>query len=337
MKRTHLILLGILTAALLFSCVPAKEYQALQEEQNKCLDANELLKEENKQLTVKNNEIGAEIKRLRQRTEAWRQDSLEKANKLRTVTQKFDRLNKQYNDLQDVQQNLVQGNVKETRALLAELQQTQENLQKQEDDLRQLQSKLATDRQRLTQLNQELEQRNKRLVELESILFRKDSIVNALKEKVGRALLGFTGKGLEVHQKDGKVYVSMDEKLLFRSGSTQVDPRGKQALVELASVLERNKDFNIMVEGHTDDVPYISSEAIKDNWDLSVKRATAIVRILLTNSNIEGNRIIAAGRSKYAPVDSADTPEARKKNRRTEIILTPNLDELFRIINETSI
>jgi len=337
MKRTHLLLLGILSAILLFSCVPAKEYQALQEEQNKCLDANELLKEKNKQLTVKNNEIGAEIKRLRERTEAWQKDSLEKANKLRTVTQKFDRLNKQYNDLQDVQQNLVQGNVKETRALLRELQQTQESLQKQEDDLRQLQSKLATDRQRLNQLNQELEQRNKRLVELESILFRKDSIVNALKEKVGKALLGFTGEGLEVHQKDGKVYVSMDEKLLFKSGSTHVDPRGEQALVELASVLERNKDFTIMVEGHTDDVPYIASNAIKDNWDLSVKRATAIVRILLNNSNIEGNRIIAAGRSKYAPVDPADTPEARKKNRRTEIILTPNLDELFRIINETSI
>ncbi len=337
MKRSTVLTIGIISVALLFSCVPAKEYQALQEEQNKCQDANELLKEKNKQLTVKNNEIGAEIKQLRARTKNWKKDSVEKANKLRTITQKFDRLNKQYNDLQDVQQNLVQGNVKETRALLTELQQAQANLQQQEDDLRLVQSKLASDRAQLNQLTKELEERNKRLVELESILYRKDSIVNALKDKVGKALLGFAGEGLEVHQKDGKVYVSMDEKLLFKSGSTQVDPRGKQALVELASVLERNTDFNIMVEGHTDDVPYIASNAIKDNWDLSVKRATAIVRILLNHSSIEGNRIIAAGRSKYAPVDPADTPEARRKNRRTEIILTPNLDELFRIINETSI
>jgi len=337
MKNSRLFAAGILLSASLIGCVPAKEYQALQEDQTKCLDANELLKEQNKTLTVENNETKAALKKLQSRTDAWTQDSIAKSDRLRTITQKFDRLNKQYDDLQKVQQNLVQGNVEETRALLTELQQSQANLQQQEDDLRLMQSKLATDKGKLEQLNKELEQRNKRLVELEHILYTKDSVVNELKEKVGKALLGFAGDGLQVNQRDGKVYVSMDEKLLFKSGSTQVDPHGQKALIELASVLEKNTDFDIMVEGHTDDVPYIPSQAIQDNWDLSVKRATAIIRILQKHSTIEGNRIIAAGRSKYVPIEAAKTPEARRKNRRTEIILTPNLDELFRIINDTSL
>jgi len=138
--------------------------------------------------------------------------------------------------------------------------------------------------------------------------------------------------GLAVEMKNGKVYVSLDEQLLFKSGSTNVDPKGVSAIKKLAEVLAVNPDINIMVEGHTDDVPYISSSTVKDNWDLSVKRATAIVRILMSNTKIDGNRIIAAGRSKYHPVINSKAPDARKKNRRTEIILTPKLDELFKIL-----
>ena len=137
---------------------------------------------------------------------------------------------------------------------------------------------------------------------------------------------------LAVEMKNGKVYVSLEEQLLFKSGSTVVDPKGVSAIKKLAEVLAVNPDINIMVEGHTDDVPYISSTSIQDNWDLSVKRATAIVRILMENSRIEGSRIIASGRSKYQPVIDSKAPDARKKNRRTEIILTPKLDELFQIL-----
>ncbi len=318
---------------LLSACVPAKQFQELQEKQIKCEDELSLLKEENKNLQVQNNELGAKVDILENQLKTLRKDSLEAASKVYTLTQKYDKLNRQYSDLEATQKKLLEGSVNETRRLLEELQSTQGNLQEKEDRLLQLESKLNSEKSNLEQLQEELEERNKRLVELEQILHAKDSAVLALKNKVTTALLGFEGKGLNVFQKNGKVYVSLEDKLLFSSGSTSVEDKGVRALKELASVLEKNPDINIMVEGHTDDVPYIPGDAIKDNWDLSVKRATAIVRILMENSTIEGKRIIAAGRSKYLPIDPQKTDEARRKNRRTEIILTPQLDELFKILN----
>ena len=145
--------------------------------------------------------------------------------------------------------------------------------------------------------------------------------------------MGFENDGLSVSLKNGKVYVSLEEKLLFGTGSTIVSTSGVNALKKLGQVLERNTDINIMIEGHTDDVPYKSdSGPITDNWDLSVKRATSVVRILLANSSINPKRLIASGRGEFMPIDPAKTTEARRKNRRTEIILTPKLDELFRIL-----
>jgi chemotaxis protein MotB len=135
-----------------------------------------------------------------------------------------------------------------------------------------------------------------------------------------------------VKQKNGKVYVSMEESLLFASGKYEVTAKGADALKKLSKVLESNVDINIMVEGHTDNVPYKGTDQLLDNWDLSAKRATTVVRILLNGSGINPERITAAGRSEYAPIDKANTPEARSKNRRTEIILSPKLDELLKII-----
>ena len=155
--------------------------------------------------------------------------------------------------------------------------------------------------------------------------------MNALKSKVSEALSGFEGKGLTVTQKEGKVYVSLDEKLLFKSGKWDVDPKGQDALKKLAAVLENNQDVNITIEGHTDDLAYSGNGNIQDNWDLSTKRATSIVKIILSNSKIDPVRLIASGRSCYLPVDDAKTAEARAKNRRTEIILTPKLDVLYEL------
>ena len=177
-----------------------------------------------------------------------------------------------------------------------------------------------------------MDERAKRVEELEAILSRKDSSVNALKAKVQNALLGFENEGLSIEQKNGKVYVSLDESLLFASGSYNVDKKGKEVLQKLGDVLANNADVNILVEGHTDNVPYNGSGALKDNWDLSVKRATSVVKIILGNSKIDAQRLSAAGRADHAPLDSNDTAEGRSKNRRTEIILTPKLDELFQIL-----
>ena len=156
--------------------------------------------------------------------------------------------------------------------------------------------------------------------------------MNALRDIVSKALYGFEGQGLTVNIKNGKVYVSLEEQLLFKSGSTEVDSRGVDALKRLARVLEQNPEINIMIEGHTDDVPIRRGGTIKDNWDLSVLRATSIVRILLDGARIDPTRLTTSGRGEYLPVDPASSPEARRKNRRTEIILSPKLDELFKIL-----
>ena len=282
---------------------------------------------------MENKELRSQVEVLEDRVEQLEQDSLDRAKRIVFFQEKNEQLKEKYNSLKSTQDKLLEGTTKETKELLREIQNSQEQLQTKEDKLRELEESLNTERKNLSQLRDQLESKQNRLVELERILSQKDSLVQALKDKVNNALLGFKGQGLDVHIKNGKVYVSLDEKLLFQSGSTEIDQTGKEALKKLAKVLERNKDINIMVEGHTDDVPYISDEAIKDNWDLSVKRATAVVRILMNNSSIAGDRIIAAGRSKYLPLEPNNSKEARRKNRRTEIILTPKLDELLDILN----
>ena len=175
----------------------------------------------------------------------------------------------------------------------------------------------------------ELQEREKRLNELEQIIANKDAIVRALKEKVANALLGFRDKGLSVVEKDGKVYVSMDAKLLFASGSTKVDAEGIKALKELAKVLEDQQDLEILVEGHTDTDKMKSNSHPVDNWELSVLRATSVVKIMLENSKMDPTTVSASGRSQYIPIDIKD----KAKNRRIEVVLIPKLDELFEIIN----
>lgn len=322
----------ILMLMVLGSCVPTKQFDDLQLKSNQCEDELELTKNENKKLNVSATELKSQLDILNERLKDMHSDSLERENKLHSLDIKYDKLNRQYTDIQTAQEQLLTGNISETKKLLQELQTTQSSIIEKEDQLRKLEDNLRAEQYTLDKYKTELEEKSARLVELEGILSAKDSVVNALKDKVSRALLGFADMGLAVDMKNGKVYVSLDEELLFKSGSTNVDPKGVSAIKKLAEVLAVNPDINIMVEGHTDDVPYISSTTIKDNWDLSVKRATAIVRILMSNSKIEGNRISAAGRSKYLPVIDSKAPDARKKNRRTEIILTPKLDELFQIL-----
>jgi chemotaxis protein MotB len=204
---------------------------------------------------------------------------------------------------------------------------------KKQDELKRLEGELNGQKKELDVLNAELKKREARVNELEAILKSKDDAVNNLKKTLSDALLGFEGKGLTITQKNGKVYVSMDESLLFASGSTSVEAKGVEALKKVAKVLEQNEDINVLIEGHTDDVPMVGKGEIKDNWDLSVMRATSIVKIITKNSKVDPRRLTAAGRGEYVPLDTAKSVEARKKNRRTELILTPKLDELFKVLN----
>lgn len=329
-----------LLVATLFSCVPAKEFQALQDRNQKCEEERERFETENTGLNVKVTEFDSKIQVLEKEVEQLKSDSATRVVDLIRLKEDNDRLNSRYAELQQVQESFVSGNQKETRRVLAQLQATQEELQIKEDALKELERKLNNRRKELDEamakfnvMKAELDERNARLIELEKILARKDSAVMALRRRVSDALFGFEGKGLSVKIQNGKVYVSLEEKLMFKSGSHEVDATGIAALKQLIPVLEQNKDINIMVEGHTDDVRFSGRGELLDNWDLSVKRATSIVRILLTNSKIAPNRITASGRSEYLPIDAAKTPEARQKNRRTEIILTPKLDELFDILD----
>ncbi|PTX20272.1 chemotaxis protein MotB [Pontibacter mucosus] len=194
---------------------------------------------------------------------------------------------------------------------------------------------LNMSKSQVERLNADLKAREARLAELQRILDEKDAAVANLRNRVSNALLGFNDKDLTVEVRNGKVYVSLAEQLLFNSGSTKVDPKGVDALRKLAAVLKEQQDVNVVVEGHTDDVPIArGTVGMQDNWDLSVLRATEITRIL-ANAGVDPTRVTPSGRSKYVPLDEAKTKEARQKNRRTEIILTPKLDELFQILETT--
>lgn len=305
-KLSSLTLLAVL-AVLCFSCVSSKKYNELLDKQNQCASANTRLNTSYQECSENLVECKAFTDKLQAELNAANTqiDTLQR-NYLLTAADLAE-LQKNYNSMDDKYKNTVSGK----DALAQELSQKEKQLNEQ-----------------AAQLNEQA----KRLADLQGILDKKDQQLNQLKEKVTEALTGFQDKGLSIHTKNGKVYVSMDEKLLFSSGSWTVNPQGREALYEIANVMAKDASIHVMVEGHTDDVPLRGKGDVKDNWDLSVKRATSIVRIILENKGINPANIMASGRSEFVPLVSNDTPEHRALNRRTEIILTPDLDELFRIL-----
>ncbi len=330
MKIKYII--PILAVAFAASCVPAKKFEDMKSKKEICEEQRAALKEQNRKFEEQLTEAEERLSEVEKRHKALKQDTTVQGRSLRVMTKNYDNLNETYELLLQKNKELLEGNQKETKNLFNNLQQSQADLQRQSDALEEARRDLAEKEKNLTALESELEERARRVNELESVLHKKDSTVNALKSKVQNALLGFENNGLTIEQKNGKVYVSLDESLLFASGSYNVDSEGKKVLGKLGEVLEKNQDVNVLVEGHTDDVPYKGSGVIKDNWDLSVLRATSVVKIILSKSKIEESRLTAAGRGEYFPIATNDTAEGRKKNRRTEIILTPKLDELFEIL-----
>lgn len=340
MKRTlasKLLYALIITTA--FSCVPARQFEEVKTKSEKCEEDKARLKSENLELNTKLTEVEADFADLKKRWDGLKNDTAVMGTSLRRLTTNYDKLNATYERLLDQHSKMLQGKTEDHEKLMAQVQDMQSRLQEKEDALRKLELTLGDKEKNLDNLNtdlkksqSELEAREKRVRELESAINRKDSVVKALKDKVADALLGFKNDGLTVEQRNGKVYVSMEERLLFASGSWNVDKRGAEALKKLGKVLETQPDINVMIEGHTDSVPFNGSSQVKDNWDLSVMRATAITKIITDNSKVDPKRLTAAGRSKYIPLDSNESKEGRAKNRRTEIILTPKLDELFKIL-----
>ena len=209
------------------------------------------------------------------------------------------------------------------------------------NSIRQYQSMLNVNMTEQEKLNALLNQKKNELNERECTINELQQMINAQNDKVRKllssvkdALLGFSSDELTVREKDGKVYVAMSDKLLFQSGSARLDKRGEEALGKLAEVLNKQTDIDVFIEGHTDNKP-INTVQFKDNWDLSVIRATSVVRILIKNYNVNPLQIQPSGRGEYMPVDDNETAEGRSKNRRTEIIMAPKLDKLFQMLQST--
>jgi len=304
-------LLSAFAFLFLFSCVSSKKFNQLNGNYQDCQKAVQSLKEQNQALEAKNTELQSKINKQIKDIEQLNVQLKELSQNLDDSKSANERLKQFNSDLEKQLSSLKTGSSEEIARLMSKLQEAQADVQKREETLA---------------------QRTQRLQELEEILRQKDEAVKQLKQKVMDALLGFNNKGLTIQEKNGKVYVSLDEQLLFKTGQWVVDPKGQQALANLADVLAQNPDINVMVEGHTDNVPMKGAGEVKDNWDLSVVRATAVTKILLKNKDIDPKRITSAGHGEFFPIDDANTPEARQKNRRTEIILTPKLDELFKIL-----
>jgi chemotaxis protein MotB len=334
-KHFSVTLIVVLSAISVVSCVSGKKYRELQYASRQNMMDRDDFKAENLTLSMENREIETKIDALEKEMGKIRQDFALAEIERNKAKDELNIISGRYNDLQNAHEDLIKGNVSETKKLLTELQAAQENLKQKEDIMRQLERSMDLKKVSLDELTLELEKKNAKLAELEKILDAQKKTVQDLKNKVSEALLGFENNGLTVTNKNGKVYVSLDEKLLFKTASWDIDANGRNALKKLAAVLEKNPGIQVTIEGHTDNVPYYPGTGqLKDNWDLSVKRATTVVRTILEGSKIKPGRLTAAGRSEYAPLEAGDAPEARQKNRRTEIILTPDLTELYDLINK---
>ena len=321
------LFLGFTTA-----CISPKIIEEMTTQQNDLKSHNKSLKKENLHLNTQNTELVYKVNQLNHSVDQLVSDSTDRSNTLIQLQNAHQELNLAYDLLIDKNSQMMANKAKETKKLLEELQVIQDNLQKKEDELIELEENLNTKQKQLLKTQEELQERERKVVELEDVISRKDSLVNALKNRISAALLGFEGDGLTITQKNGKVYISLDEQLLFASGSWKVDQRGKEALSKLSKALENQTDINVMIEGHTDSIPFGGRGQVKDNWDLSVVRATAIVRILTESSNISATRLTAAGRGEFNPVSTNNTREGRSANRRIEIVLSPKLDDLYEML-----
>jgi chemotaxis protein MotB len=319
-----LILTAIITLA---SCVSMKKFNDMEAKYNETSQRAARLEQANLEQGILINELRARIEQQREQLQRLQSQYDEMEADYKLAKANLEKLQQEYDQLNARFATAVAGSRAEAQNLLRELEEARNNLIRREAEVTQQQRELD-------RLLAEFREKEKRVNELQSILDNKDSELRALRDRVMAALLGFTDRGLSVYIKDGKVYVSMEERLLFASGQWQVNQEGQRAIREVAAILAQDPEINIMVEGHTDNVPMRGRGDVRDNLDLSVLRATAIARILLENRQLAPSRVIAAGRGDSTPIVNNDTPENRARNRRSEIILTPNLDELFNIFSE---
>ncbi len=331
MQKLILLFCGILF--LLTSCVTPKLHNALILEHETTQSA--LYDQERKALKLQTEieELEGTIKAIEKKIFDLKNDSIQNGGALIALQNKYDELSEAYDLLASKNSRYMADKAKETKKLLEQLEQAQTELFMKEDELNKLSASLGSKEEELKLAQEELDARSIRVTELESIINNKDSLVTALKRSISKALIGLEGEGLTVVQKNGKVYISLEEDLLFASGKYEVNIGGINALRKLADALASQKNLEILVEGHTDSIPLSGRGLVKDNWDLSVMRATNVVKVLLQNPLLDPLQLTAAGRAEFLPIATNKTQEGRGVNRRIEMILSPNLDDLFELLD----
>jgi chemotaxis protein MotB len=328
-NTTHLLAVILLISAV--ACVPARKLDELQVKYDQLDSDYSLLK------TMK--EYGdtslAELKNKYTKLQAEYTDAAYKCEEQKAA---YEKTEASYKILNENYKNLANSNENTKKDLRYELERLDKELDIKKGELFAKEAKLEAQQTEANKLKTELEalstslkEREKRVNELEAKLAAQEKSVSELKNKLTESLIGYKNSGISVIEKNGKIYVSLDNSLLFASGKTDIDWKGKTALLKVAESLQDLEDFDIVVEGHTDNQA-MNSSIIKDNWDLSVLRATSVVRYMTTDGKMDPIKIIPSGRSKYVPINAEDTKEARAENRRIEIILTPKLDQLMDII-----
>ena len=326
------ILIGITVLSIVMtSCVSMEKYAALESKNDRLNKQYSITKDElsaanseNKRLIEQNKQLKGSISNA--------EKNIERLNdELQQLSAEYAAAKKKYEETTAAYMAQLTGKNNDLSSTRLLLEEREKELNEKESRLEVLQKEYEERKERMDDLTRKLEEKEQ---ELKKALEEKERAINEIRQKVANALVGFENKGLKIEVKDGKVYVSMEDKLLFASGSWTVSAEGMKAITELSKILEENTDINVMVEGHTDNVAYRGKSEVKDNWDLSVMRATAIVKALLKNSTIEPGRITASGRGEYVPKVDNSTKENRAVNRRTEIILTPKYVELLDILSK---
>ena len=315
------ILFSALLMLALTACVPSKKYKELLEREKQCNEELESYKSRALTGEGKAAEFETKYNVLTKEVDALKNDTTRLGNEYRELQAQYDKVVARVEALETTFDKYRLSGEKQTAMLQADLDAKSIELQRKQDELNSLESELKSKLQLLAE-------REQRVNELEEMIARQEQATKALKQKVANALKGFENRGLTVNEKNGKIYVSLEAKLLFASGSTKVEEEGKKALVELSKVLESEKDLEVIVEGHTDTDKLASASHPKNNWELSVLRATSVIEIMLTNSKMNPKQLMAGGRSEFLPVD----PNDKAKNRRIEIIISPNLSALFELI-----
>jgi len=322
----------------IISCVPKRKLDDVTANYNAEKAKSQDLHSKNVQLESQNLELENSVTDMDKRMKALKNDTSIQGTSLRNLTSNYDQLNKTYRELlalKDVNkkkaEDLVMRYMKEIENTRTTLQNKEDKLNDAELSLAQKETNLKLKTEELNQAMADIEKRAKRIAELQSELSRRDSLAKSLEDKIRKALFGLQDEGITMEMRNGKVYISLDNELLFKPGSYTADEKGKQALKKLAKALKGNNDINITVEGHTDTDKYNGGPQLKDNWDLSVMRGTEIVKVL-ENFKVDPKRLTASGKGQYSPLDPGKTIDAKKKNRRTDIVLTPRLDVFEEIL-----